>query len=185
MKRRKSASMYESKKFIPLVMRFLLSLQLDCLTLQSLPMLAKRRKRNGKEPKTKQINTTMFNLITTCSEKCTCIFIVLYYHRDGNFWWKHINQQDSESTTCSKNSLEDGCALTLGTVLCGYGYAQYVEQYLLYDLKTQLKRFQILSTVLEAKSRVSKSQPDTHHLLCLVDGLPCFMTVLLFPVRIL
>jgi len=28
---------------------------------------------------------TMFNLITTCSEECICIFIILYYYRMTTF----------------------------------------------------------------------------------------------------
>lgn len=133
LKRRKSASMYESNQFIPLVMRFLLSLQFDCLPLQSPPMqFGKRRKINGKESKAKQLNMTMFNLISTCSEECICIFIKRCSGRNDNLYWQHISQQDSGSSTCSKNSLEIGCAFMVGTILSGHGYAQHIEHDLLW-----------------------------------------------------
>lgn len=147
-------------------MRSLLSLQFDCLPLQLPPMLfGKRRKRHGKESKAKQLNMTVFNLITTCSEECICIFIMLYYYRNDNFQWQHVSQHDSESSTRSKNSLETSCAFTMGTILSGHSYAQHVEQYLLYDLKpngsysaNKYFKFQLHFCMPNQKEDVSKSQ---------------------------
>lgn len=182
--------MYERNQFIPLVMGFILSLQFDCLPLQLPPMLfGKRRKRNGKESKAKQFNMTLFNVITTCSEECICIFIMLYYYRNDNLQWQHVSHQDSESSTCSKNSLATGCALRVGTILSGHSYAQHVEQYFLYDLKingsyaaNKYFKFQLQFCMPNQKDEVSKSQ---HHLLLCIADCPCFMMVLVLPVRTL
>jgi len=50
--------MYESNQFIPLIMRFLLSLQFDCLPLQLPPMLFRKEEEKEMEKYQKPSNST-------------------------------------------------------------------------------------------------------------------------------